>query len=352
MDYNYNEEYTLLTDKIHLQDNLIFTLSHAIKITFSLYMAFELDLFNFTLKRKQVSIDDVCGFADIKKKSAQALLSMCANMGLFEVVNKKYYKLTKSAKYYLSEDSPYFLGHLLRLNLTNKEVILSYDNFRKAILTGSSQIYDGKELFKTNTHENKKNIDFTKAMHAKSAASALFWPKVVDASRDKHFLDIGGGSGIHAIAAAKYWPSLKATVFEKKEVCLIANGYIENASLQDRVHTIAGDMWNDPFPSANIHFYCDIFHDWPLDKVKILIEKSYSHLPKNGKIIIHELLFNESKDGPQSVAMCNLSMLMWTQGQQLSKKELSNLLLEAGFHNISIINTGFGDWSITEGYKV
>lgn len=341
-----------MIDKTILQDNLIFTLSHSIKITFSLYMAFELDLPNFALKQNQVSVDDVCAFANIKRRSAQALLSMCASMGLFELVNNQYYKLTESAKYYLSEESPYFLGHELQLNLANREVILSYDNFRQAILTGFPQIYGGEELFSTNTQENEKNIAFTKAMHAKSAAAALFWPKVVDASQDKLFLDIGGGSGVHAIAAVKYWPSLKAAVFEKKEVCHIANDYIEQASVADRVHTVAGDMWHDPFPPADIHFYCDIFHDWPLEKVKFLIEKSYVHLPKTGKIVIHELLFSDDKAGPQSVAMYNLSMLMWTQGQQLSKKELSNLLVEAGFKNVSTSNTGFGDWSITEGYKV
>ena len=110
-------------------------------------------------------------------------------------------------------------------------------------------------------------------------------------------------------------------------------------------------MWTDPFPASDIHFYCDIFHDWPLSHCRLLIEKSFKALPHNGRIIINEMFFNENKTGPLSVASYNIMMLLWTQGQQLSKKELMILLKEVGFMDIQVLPTGFGDWTLITGHK-
>jgi acetylserotonin N-methyltransferase len=74
-------------------------------------------------------------------------------------------------------------------------------------------------------------------------------------------------------------------------------------------------------------------------------------LPKNGRIIIHEVLFNNNKAGPFSAAALNLSMLLWTQGQQLSQHEIIRILKKGGFREIVIIPTNFGDWSIVTGIK-
>jgi hypothetical protein len=44
-------------------------------------------------------------------------------------------------------------------------------------------------------------------------------------------------------------------------VCDVATDFIERAGLQRRITTRAIDMWNDPFPAADLHFYADIYHD-------------------------------------------------------------------------------------------
>ena len=330
----------------NFKNNLIFHLSHSVKITYSLYMAYELDLFKIISDKKIISLLEICELTGLCERSAQALISMCASMGLIDIDNAQCFRLSNLSQNFLDPQSPYYIGPLLSIHLENKGVILSYQAFQKAILTGKPQIYEGNDLFKTNEVELDKNIKFTKAMHAKSLAAAEFWPCVIDLSASSLFLDIGGGSGVHSIAAVKKWPHLKAIVFDRPEVCAIAAEYIEKEKLALQISLLAKNMWDDPYPKADVHFLCDILHDWPRNDVEFLIKKSFASLSDDGQIVILELLFDEKKDGPLSVSMSNLSMLMWSSGQQLSKNELHNLLEKSGFTKIEIFKIGFGDWSV------
>ncbi len=114
--------------------------------------------------------------------------------------------------------------------------------------------------------------------------------------------------------------------------------------------THVGDLWKSPFPAADIHFYSQIFHDWPLEKCQFLAKKSFDSLPSKGKIIIHEMLYNNDKSGPFIAAAASVAMLAWSEGQQFSGPELTELLSEAGFINIEVIPS-IGYWSLVSGEK-
>jgi hypothetical protein len=106
----------------------------------------------------------------------------------------------------------------------------------------------------------------------------------------------------------------------------------------------------DQFPSADLHFYGMIFHDWPPDRCRLFARKSFDSLPAGGRIIVHELLFNDDRTGPFPVAAFNVTMLAAMPGQQYSGREITQNLMEAGFTNIEVKPT-FGYWSIVTGVK-
>jgi len=93
-----------------------------------------------------------------------------------------------------------------------------------------------------------------------------------------------------------------------------------------------------------------IYHDWPPEKCRFLTQKSFENLESAGRIIIHEMLYQDDKTGPFPVAAGNIGTLLWTEGQQYSGRELSALLTEAGFTDIEMKPT-WGYWSIVTGRK-
>jgi hypothetical protein len=178
----------------------------------------------------------------------------------------------------------------------------------------------------------------------------MAWPKRLDLSTHKMMLDVAGGSGAHAIGALQNWPQLKATIYEMAPVSGFVGEYAEKYKLTDRVNSMTGDMWKDPFTSADLHFYSQVFHDWTPEKCRFLTEKSFAALPSGGRLIVHELLLDPDKSSPPIPSLMAMVMLLWTEGRQYSGLELMEMLGSAGFVNLHTERT-FGSWGIATGVK-
>jgi hypothetical protein len=178
----------------------------------------------------------------------------------------------------------------------------------------------------------------------------MAWPKKLDLSNHKMMLDIAGGSGAHSIGALQNWPNLKATVYEMTPVSGFVSEYATKYNLSDRLGSVTGDMWKDPFAEADLHFYSQVFHDWTPQQCRFLTEKSFGALGSGGRLIVHELLLDTDKAGPLVPSLMAMVMLLWTEGRQYSGEELQEMLGSIGFVDIRTERT-FGSWGIVTGTK-
>jgi hypothetical protein len=301
------------------------------------------------LADKPRTLSEVCAALYLARRPAQALLSVCASLGLLQM-RDGYYALTPVAEDYLLASSPIYFGGELDLTIANASV-WSLASLERAVRTDTAQVYGGgREMFQSHAEQAELARAFTRAVHSTSMGPALAWPETLDLSGHRHMLDVGGGSGAHCIGAVRRWPTLQAVVFDTPPVCEVAEEFIARDGLQGRIRTQVGDMWQDPFPPADLHFYSMIYHDWPPEKCQFLTRKSFQSLEPGGRLLLHEMLYHEDKTGPFPVAAFNLMMLLWTEGQQYSGAELSAMLREAGFTDIEVKST-FGYWSIVSGRK-
>jgi len=313
-------------------------------------VAHELGLFKLLGETPQ-NLEDICRNLSLAPRAVGALLSTCASLELIQL-KYGYYSLTTVAEDYLLENSPTSFCGWFDLMIANASSF-SYEGIKRAIVTDAPVVYEGDALYEVHKQEEKdKNTRiFTRGMHSASIAPALVWPEAIDLSRTRKMLDIAGGSGAHSIGAALKWPNLKATIFDIAPVCEVAQEYIVHHGLQNRLSTVIGDMWNDLFPSADLHFYSLIYHNYSPEKNHTLTKKSFDSLEPGGRIVIHQFLFNENRTEPFSTAAYNIIMQIWCAGgQEYAGKELSDMLAEAGFVDIEVIST-FGYWSIVTGRK-
>lgn len=227
---------------------------------------------------------------------------------------------------------------------------MNFATLKRAVVTNAPQIYAGNDLFAVHATEVDRAASFTEEMHALSRAPAQAWPMALDLSQHRLMLDIGGGSGVHSIAAVQRWPALDALVFELATVCALAETYIARQGLASRVRAVAGNMWSEPYPAADLHFYSWIYHDHSVARCRSLTNKSFASLPSGGRIIVHEMLYNDQKSGPAPVATLDACMLIWAKGQEYSGRELAELLTAAGFVEVAMKPT-WGYWSIVTGVK-
>ena len=317
-------------------------------ISLPVLIAHDLNLFTL-LNEQPLTFEEISQKLGLTSRATQVLISAgCVTE--FIKLEHEHYSLTQVAKEYSLRNSSTSFCEYFDLIINNAD-ILSYSNFRQAILNDVTQVYQGQELFEVHEQENEKAKTFTRAMHSASIPAAFAWPTTLDLSNNQKMLDIGGGSGAHCIGATQQWNNLQASVFDLKSICEIAQEFITEQNLQDRINTVAGDMWKDPFPEADLHFYSLIYHDWSPEECKFLTQKSFDSLEPGGRIIIHEWLFNNEKTGSYAAAAYNALMLLWCpQGQQYSGRELTQMLSDAGFIDIQTQST-FAYWSIVTGCK-
>lgn len=328
-------------------DRLICDLTDGVTGCFAVGIAHEVGVFR-SLARGSRTASELAAALDLVPRAVETLLIICVAAGLLRSENGRY-SLMPVAEDYLLDSSPTYMGALFGL-WSDEDEPFSYRALRAAVIDARAYEEGRRSWIDAHRRDLPRAAAFTRVMHGHSTAPALAWPEHVDLSGHARMLDVGGGSGVHAIGARMRWPQLEAVVLDIPPVCIAAREYIERFGMTDHVTTCAADMWADAWPDADLHFFSDVFHDWTPEECRVLARRSHERLPANGRIIVHEMLLDDEKRGPFAVASSSLSMLAWCGGQQFSARELSALLRECGFADVQCTPT-FGYWSIVTGVK-
>ncbi|HUY20190.1 MAG TPA: methyltransferase [Candidatus Binataceae bacterium] len=302
------------------------------------------------LGEKPLTLDEVCATKHIARRPALAVLAICASLGLIALRDGRY-ALTEVAEDYLLPSSPTYFGWLYDV-WTPLVGVFTPETLLKAVTTDRPQGPFADPVGAFGEWYVEQATNFIRAMHSVSVGPSLEWPRRVDLSRNRMLLDVGGGSAVHSIGALTVWPNLKATIMDQPAVCELARHFAAQQGVADRIATQAGNFFEDPFPAADLHFYSQIFHDWPADRCRFLARKSFENLPAGGRIIVHEVLLNDDLSGPFAAAALNVTMLIAAPpgAEQLSGRQIREMLEGAGFGAIEVIPS-FGYWSIVTGVK-
>jgi hypothetical protein len=327
-------------------DRAVCDLTESVTGAFGVAIAHDLGVFR-ALRERPRTAAEVGEELGLDRRPCAMLLTICVAAGLAAVAQGRY-ALTPLAADYLVEESPYYAGDLFRL-WSAEESPFAMRALRRAIVRRDGGAAD-RSWIERHDGDPAEARAFTKMMHGHSMAAARAWPEKIDLSGHARLLDLGGGSGAHAIGAALRWPHLEAVVLDLPSVCASAEEYVDRYGLRDRVRVAPADFWRDAWPEADVHFFSDVFHNWTAAECRLLARRSFDQLPRGGSIAIHEMLLDDDGTGPFTVAASSLAMLAWCGGQQYTAAELAEMLADAGFDSIAAVPS-FGYWSLVTGRK-
>jgi len=264
------------------------------------------------------------------------VLSLLCAMG-FVVRREGRYSLTQVARTYLDPASPYFWGPVLFRDAKSHPSHEQLVGLLRKPMTEAGDAADGSSA--AGWESGQMGIEqarrITTFMHAHSLVVAIGAARSGVFAGVKRLLDVGGGSGVYAIAAAQRHSELRATILDLSAVCVAAQDFITEGGVADRVDTLAVDMWREPWPGGyDALFFSNIFHDWNFDQNLGLARKAYDALPSGGRIILHEQLLNDTQDGPLTTASFSVLMLRGTFGKQYSLPEFRAMLEQVGFGEV------------------
>jgi demethylspheroidene O-methyltransferase len=156
-------------------------------------------------------------------------------------------------------------------------------------------------------------------------------------ARHRMLLDIGGGEGVFAIAAARRHPHLQVRVFDLPAVADRAAARIDQAGLAARAAAIGGSFLADPLPvGADVATLVRVLHDHDAPSVRGLLGRVRAALPQEGTLVVAEPLAGTDAWVDSYFACYFLAM---GQGRLRTPGELTALLREAGFPRVTRLRT-------------
>jgi acetylserotonin N-methyltransferase len=128
---------------------------------------------------------------------------------------------------------------------------------------------------------------------------------------------------------------LTGVVFDLPDAVPLAQEFVGQSPVNDRVRIVAGDFFVDSLPPGDVYALGRIVHDWTEAKIDALLARIYDQLPAGGAVLIAEKLLNDDKSGPRWAQMQSLNMLTCTEGKERTLGEYKELLTRAGFKEVS-----------------
>jgi acetylserotonin N-methyltransferase len=301
----------------------------------ALAVADELGLFA-ALDRAPATVDELAASLAIEPRATQALVGLAAALGFATQAAGRYH-LTDVARIYLVPGGSYYWGGFLA---RIRAAPIDCAKLVAALRRGSA---DGRvaEMWQAPPPEALRA--FTHAMHAHSFALAMRTVDRFGLPPGARVLDAGGGSGSYSIAIALHDPTARATVLDFAPVCEVARAYAAQHGVADRVAAHTLDLFADAWPDGHdAAFLSDVFHDWTDAQCVALAARAFAALPTGGRILVHELLLDDTRDAPLVAAAYSVVMLFNTPGRQRTGTDLVGLLDRAGFESVAICPTANG----------
>jgi SAM-dependent methyltransferase len=298
-----------------------------------LLTAHELDLFT-ALDEEPKSSADMATVLGTDHRGTDRLMNALCAMGLLEKRDGRFSN-SALASCFLARGKPEFMAGLMH----TVHLWESWSTLTGAVRHGGSivarPIGDRGEIWLR---------AFIAAMHWRGRQHAQDVIKLLDLSGVSRVLDVGGGSGVYAMAFAQAKAEITAVVFDLPSVVWMTQEYIGQAGLSDRVRTVAGDYEVDGLgQDFDLVFLSAIIHANSERQNRGLLRKCAGALKPNGQLVVQDFIVDEDRTGPPFAVLFALNMLVGTEsGDTYTETEVRSWMKEAGFSGVERKDTAFG----------
>lgn len=293
-----------------------------------LLSGFELDIFT-TIDESGTTNRQIADKLHLDEHACERLLNALVSLGFLVKQNQIFFNTPESFTF-LSKKSPEYLGGLMHSNhLWN-----TWSNLTQVVKTGNAA-----HRSEINERGEEWLFAFINAMHDRATKQAPQQLATIDLSGVGSVLDVGGGSGAYSMEFVTRKPSIQSTVYDLPNVVPITQKFIDKEGFKGKIKTYTGDYTTDDLPGGfDLVFLSAIIHSNALEVNRELIQKCFSALNKNGKIIIQDWIMNNERTQPTPGAIFAINMLVGTEaGDCFTEQEVTEMLSSAGFVSVSRI---------------
>jgi SAM-dependent methyltransferase len=212
---------------------------------------------------------------------------------------------------FLDKNKPTYTGGMPEM--LNARLFKFWNGLTDALRTGSCQNElkgGGASMFEALYADEARLEQFLGAMASLQVGNFMALANVVDFSKYKTVVDVGGANAqLSRVLAARHG-HLALTTFDLPAVGPIARREIAGAGLASRIEVVAGDFFNDPLPRADVIVMGNILHDWNEDGKRKLVAKAHQALTPGGIFIAIENIIDDARRQNAFGLLMSLNMLI------------------------------------------
>lgn len=234
--------------------------------------------------------------------------------------NADFFKVNSLSEF-LTENNPESLKYAC-LNWSS-EHLNAWQNLDFSIKTGKSsfeEIY-GLPFFDYLNENSEKLHAYHKAMFAYAKDDYKTLPDLIDFSKHKSVMDIGGSYGaVLEIIKAKN-PTVECILFDLEKV-------VEKVIIPN-IKKTSGSFFDKIPNQSEAIILSRVLHDWNNGKANIILKNCFEALPDNGTLYVIENLVDKIKI---DLSLLSLNMTAICESYERTSTEYIALSENAGFH--------------------
>ena len=310
----------------------LFDLCAGFVYTQTLLACVRLDVFRMVYERPRTP-GEVARLAGLSTQAADTLLRSAAALGLLRTRGDGTFGLGLRGAALI--DNPGVCAMIEHNALLYRDIADPVDFLRRTTPDGDLARFwryvaqgDDSRLEASDTAAYSRLMTVSQEMVAEEVFSA------VSLEGRRKLLDVGGGHGAFALAAARAWPGLTVSVFDLPGVVPGAAAAAREAGIQ-RFVCHEGDFVRDPLPEgADVISLVRILHDHDDQVVLRLLQEAARVLPEGGMVIVAEPMRGEGAEARVADAYFGFYLRGMGRGRARSVDEISALLGRAGFSDV------------------
>jgi hypothetical protein len=209
----------------------------------------------------------------------------------------------------------------------------SFHNLSECIKNGGDPftIAHGCDTWEFASENALYNKLFNEGMACTQSISMALIAKYEGLKTTESLVNVGGGTGQFLAGIVEQYPNISGVNFDLPHV-------IATAPELPGVTHVSGDMFKS-VPEGETILLKWIMHDWPDKECIQILKNCRNAIPKDGKVVIIDVVLQPKEDGSYSEVglKCDLLMLAHTGGKERNKLEWKTILNEGGFPRYKII---------------
>jgi len=267
-----------------------------------LFGALELDVFT-TLAGAPRSLQSLVDTLGIASNRLETLLNACISLGLL-VRTPQGYANAPASQAHLVRGSPSCYADYLQLQ-TDAQVYPSFLGLGAA-LRGKLE-----HPFYSLSDDDRQSEQFSRAQHNGSLGPAVLLAKRQDFSGALRLLDVAGGSGAFSITLCKRYPGLQATVLDFPRMTRVAQQYVQEAGLSERIGLLPGNALEVDWPrNQDAILFSYLLYCVDGANMAGLMERAYQSLRPGGRLFVHDFMVDDEGSGPPLAALWLVSSML------------------------------------------